>query len=55
MFDLWESMRACDRTLADEILQPLFTFMLAQTSKEGLSIEGLGHYLDYRQRDVGQA
>lgn len=55
MFDLWESMRACDREMADGVLEPVFTFMRAQTSKARLSIKGLEEYLDYRQGDVGQA
>ena len=55
MFDLWESMRACDRHLADGVLEPVFTFMRAQTSKTRLSITSLDEYLDYRQGDVGQA
>lgn len=55
MYDLWESMRACDRDLADGILEPVFTFMKAQTSKDRLSVKGLEEYLDYRQGDVGQA
>ena len=55
MYDLWESMRACDRDLANGVLEPVFTFMKAQTSKTRLSIKGLDEYLDYRQGDVGQA
>lgn len=55
LFDLWESMRACDRELADDILKPITTFMRAQTSRDRLSIKGLGQYLEYRQGDVGQA
>lgn len=55
MYDLWESMRMFDRTLADEILEPTFEFMRAQTDKQRLTIEGLGAYLDYREKDVGKA
>ena len=55
MYDLWEDMRKCDSDLADEILGPVFTFMRAQTSKERLSVQSLGAYLQYRQGDVGQA
>jgi aristolochene synthase len=55
MYDLWESMRACDKALADEVLEPTFTFMRAQTEKERLTITELGHYLEYRERDVGKA
>lgn len=53
--DLWEKMRASDRALADQILEPLFVFMRAQTSKERLSINDIHQYLEYRQADVGQA
>lgn len=55
MYDLWEAMRKCDKELADEVLEPVFMFMRAQTSSERLSIQGLGRYLEYRQGDVGQA
>jgi aristolochene synthase len=54
-YDLWESMRAYDKPLADEILEPVFTFMRAQTDKLRLTIQGLGPYLEYRERDVGKA
>ena len=55
MFDLWESMRAADRELANGILEPVFTFMRAQTCKSRLTMRRLDEYLDYRQGDVGQA
>ncbi|KAJ9306248.1 hypothetical protein DTO217A2_4182 [Paecilomyces variotii] len=54
-YDLWESMRAHDKALADEILEPVFSFMRAQTDKVRLSIKGLGNYLEYRDGDVGKA
>jgi aristolochene synthase len=55
MYDLWEDMRACDKQLADELVEPVFMFMRAQTSKERLQVQELGSYLEYRQGDVGQA
>ena len=54
-YDLWESMRACDRKLADEILEPVFTFMRAQTDPRRKDTMELGAYLEYRERDVGKA
>lgn len=27
MYDMWEGMRACDRKLANDVLEPTFTFM----------------------------
>ncbi|KAF9634872.1 hypothetical protein BFW01_g5767 [Lasiodiplodia theobromae] len=54
-YDLWESMRAHDRHLADEILEPVFTFMRAQTDPRRQHITRLGDYLEYRERDVGKA
>jgi aristolochene synthase len=48
-------MRAHDRELADEILEPTFTFMRAQTDRARLSMKELGKYLEYRERDVGKA
>ena len=55
LYDLWESMRAHDKALADEILEPTFSFMRAQTDRSRLSIGALGEYLTYRERDVGKA
>ncbi|KFA81813.1 hypothetical protein S40288_09724 [Stachybotrys chartarum IBT 40288] len=55
LYDLWESMRACDKELADEVLEPTFVFMRAQTDRARLTIQELGHYLEYREKDVGKA
>ena len=55
MYDLWESMRLCDRALANEVLEPTFVFMRAQTDKLRLEITELGQYLEYREKDVGKA
>ncbi|KAI1267664.1 Aristolochene synthase [Xylariaceae sp. FL1019] len=55
LYDLWESMRAHDKELADEVLEPTFVFMRAQTDRARLTIHELGHYLDYREKDVGKA
>ncbi|KAK3946261.1 putative aristolochene synthase protein [Diplogelasinospora grovesii] len=55
IYDLWESMRAHDRALADEVLEPTFTFMRSQTDRARLTINELGRYLVYRERDVGKA
>lgn len=54
-YDLWESMRAHDKVLADEILEPVFTFMKAQTDRVRMSIKEMGPYLEYREKDVGKA
>ncbi|KAK2755480.1 carbonyl reductase (NADPH-dependent) ari1 [Arachnomyces sp. PD_36] len=54
-YDLWESMRAHDRAMADEILEPVFLFMRAQTDRTRTRPMGLGGYLEYRERDVGKA
>ncbi|CAI6332025.1 unnamed protein product [Periconia digitata] len=55
LYDLWESMRAHDKELADEVLEPTFVFMRAQTDRARMTISELGHYLDYREKDVGKA
>ncbi|KAI1176094.1 Aristolochene synthase from penicillium Roqueforti [Nemania sp. FL0916] len=55
MWDLWEDMRALDFDLANEILEPTFVFMRAQTDRERKNIKGFGSYLIYRERDVGKA
>lgn len=55
LYDLWEGMRAHDRPLADDILEPCFKFMRAQTDPERLRDMDLRAYLKYRERDVGGA
>lgn len=54
-YDLWNNMRACDHDLANDVLEPVFTVMRAQTDKTRVGIKDLGAYLEYRERDVGQA
>ncbi|KAJ8104848.1 hypothetical protein ONZ43_g7662 [Nemania bipapillata] len=54
-YDLWESMRTHDKVLADEILEPTFVFMRAQTDTARKDIKELGEYLEYREKDVGKA
>lgn len=54
-YDLWESMRAHDREMADEIMEPVFVFMRAQTDKARMKRMSLGEYFVYRERDVGKA
>ncbi|KAM4067572.1 aristolochene synthase [Hirsutella rhossiliensis] len=54
-YDLWESMRAHDKELADEVLEPTFVFMRAQTDKARKEIIEIGQYLEYREKDVGKA
>lgn len=55
IYDLWESMRRHDKEMADEILEPVFTFMRAQTDKTRMENMGLGRYFEYREKDVGKA
>jgi aristolochene synthase len=55
MYDLWESMRAHDFELANCVLEPMFTFMRAQTDKARLEPMNLEEYFEYRERDVGKA
>ncbi|RYP13362.1 hypothetical protein DL765_006903 [Monosporascus sp. GIB2] len=54
-WDLWESMRAYDRKMADDILEPTFEFMRAQTDPSRLKPMDLKEYLEYREADVGKA
>lgn len=54
-YELWESMRAHDYSMAVDIQEPVFTFMRAQTDKRRLEKMGLGAYLEYREADVGKA
>ncbi|RYP61517.1 hypothetical protein DL770_009771 [Monosporascus sp. CRB-9-2] len=55
MYDLWESMRSHDRELANCVLEPMFTFMRAQTDKARLEPMNLEEYFQYREKDVGKA
>ncbi|KAL9123058.1 MAG: hypothetical protein Q9187_000385 [Circinaria calcarea] len=55
IYDLWESMRAHDKAMADEILEPVFVFMRAQTDRTRIKLMGLGKYFEYREKDVGKA
>ncbi|KAF2740904.1 terpenoid synthase [Polyplosphaeria fusca] len=55
LHDLWEEMRHQDHVLADNILEPTFTFMRAQTDRARIGMQGLGKHLSYREKDVGKA
>ncbi|KAL1311441.1 hypothetical protein AAFC00_001601 [Neodothiora populina] len=54
-YDLWKSMRDHSETLANQVLEPTFTFMRAQTARTRLQISDLGRYLEYREKDFGKA
>ena len=54
-YDLWESMREFDKKLADDILEPVFTCMQAQTDPQRKQMHTLDAYLEYRERDIGRA
>lgn len=54
-YDLWNSMRAHDRELTDEMLKPVFELMQAQTDKIRGRNMGLGEYMEYRERDIGKS
>ena len=53
-YDLWNDMCACDIEIADDMKEPVFTFMRAQVDTKRLCVKALGEYLEYRERDVGQ-
>lgn len=55
LYDVWESMRAHDREMADEILESVVDFMRAQTDRARMRPMGLGEYFQYRELDVGKA
>ncbi|TRX98015.1 hypothetical protein FHL15_001225 [Xylaria flabelliformis] len=55
IYDLWQSMRSHDSTMANEILEPVFVFMRAQTDSTRMKPMNLGEYFEYRERDVGKA
>ncbi|KAL9072101.1 MAG: hypothetical protein Q9157_005227 [Trypethelium eluteriae] len=47
-------MRKHDLDMANEILEPVFTFMRAQTDAKRLRRMDLKEYFEYRERDVGK-
>lgn len=55
MYDLWENMRAHDKSMANEVLEPTFVFMRAQTDRTRAAHMSLGQYFEYREKDVGKA
>ncbi|KAF2219244.1 Aristolochene synthase in complex with 12,13 Difluorofarnesyl diphosphate [Elsinoe ampelina] len=55
MYDLWEGIRACNRELADNVLEPTFLFMRSQTDRDLSVLKNLGQYLEHREKDVGKA
>ncbi|KAI1389502.1 Aristolochene synthase in complex with 12,13-Difluorofarnesyl diphosphate [Hypoxylon trugodes] len=54
-YDIWHSMRAHDEVMANDVLEPAFAFMRAQTDERRLESMTLGSYLEYREGDVGKA
>ncbi|KAI0163976.1 Aristolochene synthase in complex with 12,13 Difluorofarnesyl diphosphate [Xylariaceae sp. FL1272] len=54
-YDLWRDMRAIDHDMANDVLEPVFVFMRAQTDPARLRPMNLGEYFQYRERDVGKA
>lgn len=52
--DLWESMRAHDKPLADDMLEPNFVLMRCMTEGDGSKFRELGSYLNYREIDLGK-
>lgn len=54
-YDIWESMCAHDKSMAMDVLEPLFEFMRAQTDSARLKPMTLEIYLLYREKDVGRA
>jgi aristolochene synthase len=54
MYDIWQGLRKCDEELANDLLQPCFNFMSAQTDVRRLSKMDLNQYLEYRLDDVGK-
>ncbi|MCJ1461970.1 hypothetical protein MMC07_000570 [Pseudocyphellaria aurata] len=54
LYDLWESMRAVDKPLADNMIEPTTVLMRFQTDQNRSEFTTLGPYLDYRKIDVGK-
>jgi aristolochene synthase len=54
MYDLFEGMRAVDKQLADELLEPTIDFLLAQVDGNRIKPMTLNEYFDYRDADLGK-
>jgi len=48
-------MRAHDLEMANDVLEPVFVFMSAQTDPKRLKKMDMYEYLEYREKDVGKA
>ncbi|KAI3322813.1 Aristolochene synthase from penicillium Roqueforti [Xylariaceae sp. AK1471] len=53
--DLWEGARASDQELANGAITALFVFMRSQTDERRADSMSLRQYLEYRDKDIGQA
>jgi aristolochene synthase len=54
MYDLFEEMRAVDKQLADELLEPTIDFLVAQADGDRMKPMNLKEYFDYRDADLGK-
>ncbi|KAI0379574.1 terpenoid synthase [Hypomontagnella monticulosa] len=54
MYDLFEDMRAIDKHLADELLEPTIDFLIAQADGNRMKPMSLKEYFEYRDADLGK-
>lgn len=54
MYDLFESMRAIDKVLADDLLQHMIEFLVAQADGTRSKPMTLEAYFKYRYNDLGK-
>ncbi|KAJ5156102.1 hypothetical protein N7492_008905 [Penicillium capsulatum] len=54
MYDLFEDMRAVDKRLADELLEPTIEFLVAQADGNRMKPMSLREYFEYRDADLGK-
>lgn len=54
MYDLFEEMRAVDKQLADELLEPTIEFLVAQADGNRMKAMNLREYFEYRDADLGK-
>jgi aristolochene synthase len=54
MYDLFEDMRAVDKQLADELLEPTIDFLIAQADGNRMKPMNLKEYFEYRDADLGK-
>lgn len=52
VLEIWQQMRAIDKTLSDDVEAPTFDFWRSQNAEARLAKKSIAEYLEYRELDV---